>query len=373
MNNNQMRRRDFLAASTLASIHFLSGCDENAQRAASKMTSSQTRFLASVNLAGPEFGTQKPAFSNQNPGMIDQDYTFNSRATVDYFAQRGIRLFRIPISWERIQPQLKGSLDPEYLDHLSLLLSWIDDAKAQAILDVHNYARYRLHLDSGPRDILISENTSENSPVDVSHFGDLWKRLATKLRDRQSVYAYGLMNEPHGISRASWQSISQSAVEAIRRIDPKTYICVSGNEWASSERFPELNGARPWINDPDDRTIYEAHAYFDSDRSGKYRLSYAEEAQLDPQIESRAGQVLSPFLEWCHANQVPGIIGEMGVPKNDPSWLMLLENAYQHLITNDCPFCYWAAGEWWQDYLLSVQPATWQSALRPELSAAIQT
>ena len=71
-----------------------------------------TRSRVGVSIAGGEFSSDRPTFSNEHPGVAGQDYTYNSEKTFAYFADRGFRLQRLPFRWERLQPKPGGSLSP---------------------------------------------------------------------------------------------------------------------------------------------------------------------------------------------------------------------------------------------------------------------
>ena len=55
-----------------------------------------------VNLAGAEFNERRI------PGTIHKDYTYPRPGDVDYFAGKGMNVFRLPFRWERLQPALQG-------------------------------------------------------------------------------------------------------------------------------------------------------------------------------------------------------------------------------------------------------------------------
>jgi hypothetical protein len=54
--------------------------------------------------------------------------------------------------------------------------------------------------------------------------------------------------------------------------------------------------------------------------TGRYQLDYgAEQGALR----------LRPFLPWCAANGVRGLVGEFGVPGSDPRWLLRQKSSPQ--------------------------------------------
>jgi aryl-phospho-beta-D-glucosidase BglC (GH1 family) len=106
--------------------------------------------------------------------------------------------------------------------------------------------------------------------------------MAQSTKDNPAVLGYDVLNEPvtlaaRGAAGAKlWEQASQEAVSAIRRIGAGTLIAVSGYGQTSPGQWGQLHPTA-WINDPLRRIVYEAHAYFDSDGSGHYADSYADE------------------------------------------------------------------------------------------------
>ncbi|MHC2068223.1 glycoside hydrolase family 5 protein [Bremerella sp. T1] len=363
-----LTRRGFVATGVFLTANtMLNGCQESVTEPMPELP-----FDVTVNLAGAEFGMQQPGYSNENPGKLHQDYTFNSLATVRYFAERGIRTFRVPIAWERLQPNLRQDLNKEYLSNILLLLTWLEECDATAIIDLHNYCRYRIAHRKKVVEAVMDETYDGKVLVSTADLCDLWRRLATALSPRESVACFGIMNEPHDLGSLDWKAASNSVVDAIRQVDQQKWIAVCGRSWASAARFQSANGNKPWISDVANKTVYEAHAYFDSDQSGKYRLSYDEELKRDPKLAQRPIQVLSPFVQWCQENKVPGYLGEIGVPNTDPRWLELVASASKQLHEAHLAAGYWAAGEWWNDYPLSVQPSDFASMLSPPLETMLR-
>lgn len=358
-------RRTFLAASACAAQCFVSGCSPQPQ------PERKIPFRVSLNLAGAEFGADQADYSNENPGRLHRDFTFNSRATVQYFVKQGVRVFRIPIAWERIQPILKGPLNSDYLGQLLLLLSWMKEASATAIIDLHNYGRYRLIHNNEVITARMGEKVDGNELLKVEDLVDLWLRLSEKFKDNAAVLAWGIMNEPHDMGSLDWGAASNQVVQSLRESDDSKWIMVSGDAWSSALRFPKVNGEKAWINDPLSKTIYEAHAYFDSDASGKYTANFDQELKRDPKLRERPQRTLRPFLDWCRKNDVLGYVGEMGVPSGDARWLELLQSACSLLKKENAAVGYWAAGEWWKDYPLSVQPKSFDDEPSSQLATIL--
>ena len=310
-----------------------------------------------LSLAGAEFASDVEGFSNLNHGRLGSSYIYNSKRTIDWFAGQGVELFRIPFRWERLQPVLGGPLDSAELLALRENVKWVHDAGGRAILDCHNYGRYAYQEGKFIIEALIDHSYGERVVVSQEHFADLWVKIGQAFaRTDARPWAYGLMNEPHGTKRSLWQKATQHVVTCIREAGDNSLLLIPGLDWSSSERWVRANGAKSWVQDPLDHFAYEAHAYFDADGSGQYRWSWEEELQRDPNIRQRAAKRLNPFLSWCAKNKVNAFIGEFGVPATNAGWGEVLQGALQIMDQSPVQGCYWAAGEWWGPYPLSIQP-----------------
>ncbi len=300
--------------------------------------------MRGVNLAGAEFG------EDNLPGVYGRDYTYNSEATFRYFAAKGLNLIRLCLRWERLQPVLLGPLDAENLGYLRQNLDWARSSGASVILDIHNFGRHGGAITA------------------AADLADVWRRLSTEFRHEPVVYGYGLMCEPHDLGDADWKTISQTALMAIRRNGDEKLVLVPGDDWSSAYRWEDAHGPEGWIVDPSKNFRYEAHLYFDSDESGGYTASYDEELAHNPELPGIARTRLAPFLAWCRANGVEGFLGEYGVPDTDSRWLPILDDLLTALDDAEFDGTYWAAGEWWGDYPLSVQPHGNFNADRPQMA-----
>lgn len=234
--------------------------------------------------AGGEFGyaptTQRTSpFSNRNPGRYDRDYHYDTAATFEFLASRGISLVKIPFRWERLQPKLGGRLDREELGRLRAVTARAGAAGLDVILDMHNFGAYYVERDGrGVRCAIGRPRCS------IRDFADAWRRIAKAFKTAGEVTAFTLMTEPVSMRRIGgrsaaevWRRASQAAVAAIRRTGERdATLFVSGYHWSGVHDWARWN-TEPWITDPSDALRYEAHHYWDRDHSGTYRNSYSEE------------------------------------------------------------------------------------------------
>ncbi|SMP66948.1 endoglucanase [Neorhodopirellula lusitana] len=308
-----------------------------------------------VSIAGAEFGCEANDFCNQNPGRVNHQYIYPGRSTIEPLAERGLRLMRIPVRWERLQPRLGEELDADQMRRLDETIQAVSDSGGLAIIDLHNYGRYRTVGPSGIVELIIDQKVDNTVLVSRHHLADFWRRIALRYNGNANVLAYALMNEPHDMGQSKWQEISQESVDSIRTVDRETWILVAGESWSSSERFEQANGPKAWITDESERIAYEAHCYLDQDASGHYVHSFAQELSMDRKLSTRPVERLLPFINWCKRNQVQGFVGEFGVPVHDPDWNELLSKMLETMKQSDLAGCCWAAGPWWNDYPMSVE------------------
>ena len=296
-------------------------------------------FLFGVNLAGAEFDEENM------PGTLDQHYTYPNAAELDYYKSKGLDLVRLPFRWERLQHEFGGELEPENLAAIKEFVAMVSERNMHVILDLHNYGRYRV----GNTEIIIGEN----SDVSIANIRDFWTKLASEFKNRESVWGYGIMNEPHDMLEATpWLSISQEIIHGIRSVDTETTIIVGGDSWSSAERWKEESDGLKNLVDPSDKIIYEAHVYFDENAGGFYGASYDDEGATPNTGVDR----VSPFVDWLQVNNLRGYIGEYGVPDDDVRWLATLDNFLGHLRDNCINGTYWAGGPRWGTDKMAIDP-----------------
>lgn len=309
-----------------------------------------------INLAGAEFGAHERDFSNENPGDHGQEYLFPRKETMAYFASRGLRIVRLPILWERLQPILGAGLDQAYTGRVLEQLDTAAFHGCKVVLDLHNYGRYRVSDRGRAHEFVLGEPQDGAQGLRSEHLSDLWLRLGSHVREHPALMAYGLMNEPHDMGRANWHETSNQVVRALRSAEDRTWVWVAGDEWSKAHEWLQYNPESPWIEDPIGHTAYEAHLYFDRDGSGRYQLTFEEELRTDPNLLLRGSERLDPFAQWCKRGGVPGVIGEFGVPWFERRWLPVLDRFLDQAKQEKMTAVAWAGGDWWGEYPLSLQP-----------------
>ncbi len=295
----------------------------------------QSKF--GITLCGAEFG-------NHNlPGVLNRDYTYPLPSDIAYYKQKGVELIQLPFRWERIQNTLGGPLNQFELNMITQFVDNCRDQRIKVILIMQNYGRYKIN---GVEHIVGSPKVS------LEHYKDVWRKIATALNYRINIHAYGIMAEPNNMQGYSWFNAAQYAIDGIRDADRHTNILVDGENFSNPYTWAYYNDNLKYLRDPLDKIYFNAHCYVDADYSGKYSISYDACGANDYTGINR----VKPFVDLIKLNRKKGFIGEFGVPKNDARWLNVLDNFLYYLQGNGIGGCYWAAGRWWKDYPLSIEP-----------------
>jgi len=97
-----------------------------------------------------------------------------------------------------------------------------------------------------------------SDPAAADKLVDAWRRLATRYKGRDIIYAYDLINEPvepRSGALTSWHDLAMRVGKAIREIDPDKPLLVEPGPWGSCHGFDQLTPLDL------DRVIYSFHMY----------------------------------------------------------------------------------------------------------------
>ncbi|HEY3763196.1 MAG TPA: glycoside hydrolase family 5 protein [Verrucomicrobiae bacterium] len=297
--------------------------------------------LCGVNIAGGEFWLARK--TDDVTPRYGVNYSYPTKAEIDYFAGKGMNFFRYQFLWETLQPQLRTRLNQGDLDRLKTSVEYATSKKLVVLLDPHDYARYY------ETDIIGGSNVS------AADFADFWRRLAREFADNPYVW-FGLMNEPHSMPTQQWFDDANVAIAAIRSSGAKNMILVPGNAWTgahswTSEDYGGESNARGilTIKDPLNYWAIEVHQYLDDDSSG----THAE--VTSPTIGSER---LKEFVDWCRQNKMHAFLGEFAVPVTTNGEAALDDMLSSMERDNDVwlGWSWWAAGARWGDYLFTLEP-----------------
>ncbi|WP_299809903.1 glycoside hydrolase family 5 protein [uncultured Roseibium sp.] len=289
--------------------------------------------LRGVNVSGGEYGDAE--------GIYETAYIYPSDGTLDWAVSRHMNAIRLPFLWERLQPYLFTDLDAAELARLQDTVKRANIRGLSVVLDPHNYASFR------GQKIGAGE-------VPAKALADFWGRLAHHFAGNNEV-VFGVMNEPADIPSKVWFDAAQEALAAIRQANAENLVLIPGNMWTgASHWFDEQEGGSnaqlfEQISDPADNLAFEFHQYMDSDFSGtKNNCSRVDDAIL----------ALKKVTEWLDRNSFRGFLGEFGASTSPEclTGLMTVADYVNRHHTIWIGWTAWAAGEWWGDYPLSLQP-----------------
>lgn len=304
------------------------------------------------------------------PGIFGESYMYPRFQDLYYFKAKGVRLIRLPFRAARVVEDITNpALDTDAgsssdTEALKSLVAEAERLGMWVFLDAHDYAERTIN---GTQYLLGSGEYT------VERFARMWGTIAEAFKDYSNIWGYDLQNEPK-VSAQVLVEAYQAAIDEIRKVDTKAQIIVEGTNWASAyewiygnrsdKKYPEYSTEVAWdykenspwllagLNDPQNKIVYQAHGYFDSNNSGTYQNGYSD-------VDYR--KRFLPFLEWCRTNNARGLIGEFGVPytehsTGDERYMDILDGALQLFREYQVNATYWCAGAMYESNSLSCQP-----------------
>lgn len=331
-----MRSVRRLAFSGIVTAALLGACGSAASEAPARSDGrapDSIPLMRGLNLAGGEFAPERA------PGVVDRDYVYPTAEVAAPFLKAGMDTVRLPVLWERIQPDPMSPLSDVEMKRIDASLDALKGFRA-VIIDVHNYARYKgVRLDQ--------------DPSGAAKLADLWTRLANRYKARPDI-VFGIMNEPYDIGAGDWRGIVDPVVAAIRNTGAKNLLLISGTRWSGAHSWlaggPDSNGAAfADFTDPGDHFLFELHQYLDTDSSG------TKPTCVDAGL---GADRLRDVTRWLRDRRVGAVLGEFGGGQG-ADCLAGLEAMLAYTDANADVWrgwTYWAGGAWWGDYPLSIQP-----------------
>ena len=338
----------------------------------------------------PMLGVNLSSASGGNvPGTLNTDYAMPKMEDLYYFNAKGVKLFRFPFRWKRIQSELGGPLVEKDIAAMEAVVAEAERLGMWVMLDMHDYAEYGVNYDE-ENDILgaqgkplmpdttfaidgryrtwKSQEDQTFGPwktADEAHerdlriyFADVWKKLAERFAKYSNIWGYDLMNEPKGVDLDGLREGYQMTIDAIREVDKRAAIVVEGKNYSGAGGWPNNAAGLENLTDPiGNNIVYEAHCYFDSNNSGTYQNSYDVEIKDFNVYKTR----LDPFTSWLKEHGKRGMLGEYGVPYNgaehsDERYMVLIDSVFSYLKQHQLTSTIWCAGFFYEDNHLSVSP-----------------
>ncbi|KAJ0114851.1 endo-beta-glucanase precursor [Diaporthe amygdali] len=307
----------------------------NANASAGSSSSSASgglKFLGTSE-SGAEFGEAN------YPGTYGKDYIFPDTSAIQTLIDMGMNMFRIPFLAERMaQSSLSADLDADYLKNLTTVVNYITEAGKYAVIEPHNYARYKGNIISSTAD-----------------FETFWTNLATSFKTNDKV-VFDCINEPHDMTTDTQTAeLNQACVDGVRGAGATSqYIFVEGTSytgawtWTTSGNSEHMGNITDSV---DNLLVYEMHQYLDSDGSGT-----STECVSTTIGEER----ITAATTWLRENNKIGIIGEFAGGDNTQC-KTAVTGMLDYMTENSDVWIgamWWAAGPWWADYMYSMEPST---------------
>ncbi len=257
---------------------------------------------------------------------------------MDYFAGKGMNIFRLAFNWERLQPTQGGALNKNELAKIKAVVDYATGRGIKVVLDLHNFGYGYGGLVGGP----ATSNAA---------FADFWSKMALEFRSNPNVL-FGLMNEPHEQTAQVWLASANAAIKAIRSAGANSQtILVAGTYWGNAAGWVTTDNdsvVGAGIVDPAQNFAFEVHNYFDGNGSGVSANAVYQEIGVDR---------LRAVTEWAARNHVRLFLGEFGSATDTVS-LGALDNMLTYMQQNADV---WIGGTYWMassayTYYFSITP-----------------
>ncbi len=191
--------------------------------------SSQAPFSRGVNLTG--------WFQVSSPGQIQ--FTRFTKQDIINIKSLGCDVIRLPVN---MHGMTNGSpsfiLNPIYFSFLDSVVTWCEQLHVYLILDNHS-----------------SDPNGSTSPDIVNILVKVWSQTAEHYKNRSDYILYEILNEPYGISTATWGTIQNQVIKAIRTVDIRHTIIIGGSGYNT---YTELKNLPVYT---DTNLLYTFHFY----------------------------------------------------------------------------------------------------------------
>lgn len=288
--------------------------------------------LVGVNLAGPAFD---PANA---PGVVGTNYVYPTHDEIDYFAAKGLNVFRLSFLMERLEHSQGGAFDAAELARIDDVVNYSASKGVKVILDPHNFGT-AWGNDIGSAGTPASSLTGFNA------------KLAAHYASTPNVM-FGIMNEAHDQSATQWEPIVQDSVNAIRAAGATSQeLLVPGTYWQNAKDWTNSDNASVMgkVTDPNHNMAFELHMYFDAASGG---------AQSDVVSPTIGVERITDATKWAEATGNRLFLGEFGVPATNAG-LTAMSNTLNYMDQHSGAWqgaTYWAAGPAWGSMFMSIEP-----------------
>jgi endoglucanase len=274
-----------------------------------------------VNISGAE---------DNYPSPNQFNYLYPQNIELDYFAEKGMGLIRMPVTIRRLQPASYGPLDPAAIIRTDGLIGRPDEPAAASnaavgaqtnlaaikrildhaftkgmyvIIDLHDYGGIKDTLNGNLTRLIGSDSEGTNQ------FVDFVTRLTTKFKNYPNVI-WGLMNEPHVQSAPDWKNGAVAAVNAIASITTSQLVLIPGSGFDGAHSWTAAGNAAAWAGYTPPaglQVAFEMHQYLDFNNSGQHTTVVAGYGAIALDLPT-SGLATT----WARANGFKLFLGETG-------------------------------------------------------------
>lgn len=175
----------------------------------------------------------------ENTRAVDIHFSTYTKQDFRNVRALGCDVIRLPIKLHSLTSGAPDyRIDPLLFRYLDEAVDWAEELGLHIILDNHSH-----------------DTNVSTTPQVVNILLPVWKQMALHFRSRSSLVLYEILNEPHGIADASWNSIQRMVVDTIRSIDSIHTIVIGP---AGSNSFKNLEFMPVY---PDTNLLYTFHFY----------------------------------------------------------------------------------------------------------------
>ncbi len=266
------------------------------------------------------------------PGKFDTDYTYPNKVHLQGAVNKGFRFARFPFKRGRLQHSVRGPLNQMEVARVRKFLDDCHDLGMAVKTDPHDYF------------------TIEGREATAVELIDFHMKFLAEFADHPALVMIGLQNEPKGTS-GRWNVVANELVREIRTVTDKI-INVPGDSYQSVTRWMKENPLYP-LDYPN--ICYGGHLYMDHDASGTWHKKGSTTNPKEPDrmqhVDPMQGvRMLEGWIKnFLEPNDCYGHIGEIGVPWENESALLALDNflAFAKSQPRILGVTYWADGPWW--------------------------
>lgn len=255
-------------------------------------------------------------FEAWNPGV--PNLRLYDKSDFENIKALGCDVIRLPIHFDMfLEDKETGKVKDIIFEYLDKACDWAEELGIYLIIDDHSF------------------NGLKNYPVYTvveDHLLKTWPQIAEHFKERSDYIIYEILNEPQ-IGQSEWYITQLKALKAIRQIDKKHTVVVTGADWGS---IAALTSMVPY---QDKNLIYTYHFYdpyrfthqsadwADLPTASLEDLPFPYDADRMPKLRGQAKKLENELnTSYVKSGTVEGLratmqkVADFGKEKNVPLW-----------------------------------------------------